>query len=315
MSDSVKLGLNLSAAVRFNARRARELGWYGMIPEDAVLDFPGLGVDPLMDDAGEVFAAAVAAFQERMGFPDHECDGMMGSKTWMAMVEEYAPVEQSSNYVLLGGNRLKVPDFPVITFDERDGLDLHRDGGWRKSKSRDIRLIVLHWGGLDPGHCRRTLANRDLSSHFGVGKSAAFQWLDMAHVAYHAGYVNSFSVGIDICEQPETKWKDWYGRRGFNREEVKNTTGRGARRVLSLDPRTALHTRMCVEALCDVLDVPYNFPRGEDGLDDTGDVWHGTFPKDVIKSGAFQGVIGHHHLSARKWDVACYWDQIFNDNE
>jgi len=316
MSDTVTYSFSWKSAVSYNQKFARKNGWYGKIPSKAFDNYPGLALDPITGttEEKEEFASTVMAFQGNAGFGKSDQDGKVGRQTWLAMARMYDPVSDHEDYVYYGGRRFGVDHGEVITWDEPDGLDLHKDGGWRKANDRDVRLVVIHWGGLEAKGCRNVLANRDLSSHFGIDKTGVYQWLDMAHVAYHAGYPNSFSVGIDICEQPERKWTKWYDKRGYNKEPVTNSTGRGSKKILSLDPETAANVRRCVKAICDVTKVPYRFPRGADGFGDSGPVWHGTYAKSDLKSGKFVGVVGHHHISKKKWDMACWWDEIFGQD-
>jgi hypothetical protein len=315
VSDTVGYSFSWKSAVAFNAKFAKKLGWHGNIPEKVFTTYPGLALDPITGtvDEKEEFASTLMAFQVSAGFGKSDQDGKLGRGTWNALLVMFDPVADHEDFMYLGGRRVGV-DTPVATWDEPGGLDLHRDGGWRKANDREIRLVVLHWGGLEAKGCRNVLANRDLSSHFGIDKTGVYQWLDMSHVAYHAGYPNSFSVGIDICEQPERKWAKLYAKRGYDKKPIVNPTDRGSKKILSLDPDTARHVRNAVKAICDVTKVPYRFPRGSDGFGDSGSVWHGTFSKADLKAGKFVGVVGHHHISKKKWDVACWWDEIFGQN-
>jgi len=312
MSDTVSLKYSWRSAVAYNAGYAKKNGWYGRIPEAVLGNYPGLANDPVYGTEEEKtdFASTLMALQGGLGFDRSDQDGKLGKATWKALLAKYDPVEDHEDFVILGGRRYGV-DTSIVTWDDEGGLDLHKDGGWKKANDRDLRLVVIHWGGLHPKQCRNVLANRDLSSHFGIGKDGIYQWLDMAHVAWHAGYPNSFSVGIDICEQPERKWESWYNKRGYDKKPSTNTTGRGKKKILTLDTRTATNVRECVKAICGVTNVPYRFPSGSDGFGDGGPSWHGTFAKSDLKAGRFSGVVGHHHISKKKWDMACWWDEIF----
>ena len=88
--------------------------------------------------------------------------------------------------------------------------------------------------------------------------------------------------------------------------------GRGAKKVLTLDPRVASAVRNAIRTLCEVYDIPMNVPRGSNGQSETGDFYHGVVDKDYLING-FRGVIGHHHITKNKWDCACWWETIFND--
>ena len=77
--------------------------------------------------------------------------------------------------------------------------------------------------------------------------------------------------------------------------------------MLSLSLGVALATREAVKTLCSVLDIPYQFPMHSDGSYN-----HEVLSKDYLLNG-FTGVVGHHHLTSKKWDCACWWEDIFDE--
>lgn len=308
MSDL--LSLTDAAAIRFNARAAYDLNWYGRIPHAAIQAYPGLGYDPVLGapDEQQMFADAIFEFQYDAGYDAWEQDKMLGLQTWQDLLKRFAPVATVMDYIIHAKQRVSFPAdrYELLTWDNEGGLDLHRDGGWQKKKGRKIDYIVIHWGGINATSCRNALANRDLSSHFGVDRGTVYQWLDTAYVAWHGGrLVNSNSIAIDICQHPATSMLKHY-KKGYQGVGVApNRTKRGNRKILTLDERTALSARELVLNLCAEFDVPMRAPRNADGS-----VNHGVIAAEM-KKGAFRGVVAHHHFSAQKWDIACWWDQIF----
>jgi hypothetical protein len=304
-----------SSAISYNARAATSVGWGGSIPVAAIEAFPGLAKDPSTND----FALAVEAFQEKTYGAGSAVDGKLGRGTWAAILKQYDRVDDTQPFWTLNDRRINVdvdPSVDIVNFDQPGGLDLHRFGHFSARKEAP-RFIVVHWGGLDPHHCYRVFSSPDrkVSSHAGIGVSpegnaTVYQYLDLNHKSWHAGWANSYSVGIDICQQPSLRWKDHYIKNGYDVEEMKNMTSRGDAMVLTLDPRVAIATREAVKSLCKILNIPYQFPCGSDGQSYEGGFYHGVVDKDYLIN-SFTGVIGHHHITQKKWDCACWWDTLF----
>ena len=306
------------SACSYNQKASQSVGWGGMIPELAIVDYPNLACEPNSKE----FALAVESFQEDMYGTGSHVDGKLGRGTWSSMLKKYDTIEEGDSYWSVNDRRISIDldeDVSIVNFDQQGGLDLHRFGHFSSRKGRKPNLIVVHWGGLDPHHCFRIFSSpdREVSSHAGIGLSpngeaTIYQYLDLNHKSWHGGWANSYSVGIDICQQPELKWKDHYIKKGYDLSEMDNNTGRGAKKVLTLDPRVASAVRNAIRTLCEVYDIPMNVPRGSNGQSETGDFYHGVVDKDYLING-FRGVIGHHHITKNKWDCACWWETIFND--
>ena len=180
---------------------------------------------------------------------------------------------------------------------------LHRRGGAAP------RVIVLHWGGLDVGHCRRTLIQRGLSSHYGVGLDGVEQWVPVTARAYHAGTpANDWAVGVDLCQSPRVDYLEETLDRGHEVEVVENPTSRGHDRIVSLDTRIADIAGAFIPELARELGIPLRVPRDSDG-----EVSHAVLTQVELERFLAEGggVLGHHHLSPRKWDVACWWELVF----
>lgn len=309
MSEIIK-PFTLNSAKKFNSKNAPKL-IIGGIPPEAVELFPGLGEA----SSSDAFSSDVFKLQRHLGL---DVDGKLGRSTWNAILKEYDRVDTESNYVVVGGRRLQLPEsesYTVISYDELmseestcniSPLDLHSVGHF-SARSRDISSIVMHWGGLDPEHLFAVMSSPDrkVSTHFGIGLvddlPVVMQYLDMKHKAWHAGWANEGSIGIDICQQPTYKWIGHYQKKGYQVRRKDNPTNRGNVKIISLDPRIAEATNEFVRDLLHVLDLPFNEPDHH-GLIDRADL------------GTSYSVVGHHHLAAKKWDIACWWDDIFNSD-
>lgn len=301
-------------ATAFNIKSSISVGWKDAIPKEASAMFPLLNesVD------SEKFVSGVKQLQSYLGMG--EIDGKLGRGTWGKLLEKFDPVNDESEYWVIKGRRVSVsaPFVKFINFDQRGGLDLHRVGHFSTKRNKAPHLVVVHWGGLNPKHCYDIFCDpeRKVSSHAGIGlndkgEPHVYQYLDLNHISWHAGWANSHSVGIDICQQPDLKWASHYEQRGYNISEIANRTGRGPSRVLSIDPRVAHATREAVKTLCLALGIPLRFPRGAGGQSLEGEFFHGVMDKEFLTSGEFRGVVGHHHISDQKWDCACWWDELW----
>lgn len=186
------------------------------------------------------------------------------------------------------------------TFKKGEGFK----SGFEANSLLKPQWIVLHWGGLNLNHCFNTLKERGLSTHFGVEGKEVNQWLDLEHKAYHVGSWNSKCIGVDICQSPQTKHHHHYPHLPI----IQNQSGRGDRQVVDVDPITADTAWRLVQELCRICDILFEWPVAEDTLG-VGRGWHGVLSRDFLRNKS--GVIGHHHLKESKWDIACWWDQVF----
>ena len=172
-----------------------------------------------------------------------------------------------------------------------------RGGGWRTCRTRYVRAIVLHWGGVSRASIRRTLIRRGLSTHFAVDTDGVWQWLDTRKVAYHCGKHNRTTIGVDICQWPLVDALRHYPAPEWDVQPVPFRSARTrVRQVLSLDSRLVANTRALVLELCDAFHVPLEAP-----------------PADCVVDHLPRGVVGHHHLTRNKWDILPWWGQIFDD--
>lgn len=310
---------SISSAVAFNSAQARRLGWHNAIPASAIAAHPDLAKSALGSrDDKVLFTGAVAALQRELGLDD---DGKLGRGTWSALLKAFDFVGPLEVYAVLRGRRIP-PAAPLpkgLNFNNFDagGLDLHPGGrfySWHDRINAHKR-IALHWGGHDCGNCRNALTNGGNSSQYGVDPSAVEQWLDLAHTGYHAGYANVDSIGIDICQQPTVGFLGKYKARGYDVHEIDNPAidprgrVRGDKRVLTLDPRTADNLRALLRFLCGITGIPYRVPRGHDGKQTSGQLWHGVFSREDLYK--YEGIFCHANVAGRKWDCSPWMSELF----
>jgi len=300
MSDKHSMPTTRNACT-YNNKTARALIGSLGIPERALNEFPGLAEDFNTPS----FSDAVRDFQVSCGLPRSHTDGKLGPMTWKSLLAKYEPVMPSDNYVVISGRRIHIgtatSPYKVLNYDQTGGASLHQAGHFSSWANKNIERVIMHWGGLDPKHLHAVMntPTRKVSTHFGIGlidgEAAVCQYLDLSHKAWHAGKFNTNSVGIDICQQPDYKWIQRYRDRGYDVKKIKNPTHRGNKNIISLDPRIARAAGAFVRDLMEKLELKESAPESH----------------DVVSDVSPYTLVGHHHLVAKKWDIACWWGDVF----
>lgn len=293
---SISAKTSRQSAIEYNQKAITRLNLTQVLPMKFLEDYrTRVGADALVE--------AVSAFQKLVGETSEEevlIDGKLGPQTLELILERYE--DSDKNYFLFNRTRLYT-DANLVRYDEPNGLDLHPHAHFTPrffdSEEKQIRRIVLHWGGLNPHHLYRCFSGvRKVSSHIGVGldgdEAKTYQYLNFMHKAWHGGSANSSSIGIDICQQPGLNWSDYYKKNGYNVFEMQNVSGRGDISCLSLDDRILEELVKVIRTLLsEVLRQPLRAPK----------------TNEVINPAEYN-LIGHHHISKKKWDVAPWWDEI-----
>lgn len=294
---------NAKKAAAYNKKTAQRLGYFWALRlaltwNDALAD-AGLHISDLSlpDDIGsEVFAERVLAYQQKHGLA---ADGYLGPGTWEHLCEiDLDPC--GTEGIELGG--MTIPTgldcLGVRIHPEDLRMDKHGDHAKRRididrGENAGFDRVIVHWGGLNAKHCRRSLVGAGLSSHFLIepeldenGVLHVYQGIDLAREAYHAGYANRAGIGVDICRSVQVKWKDRY----TDPVVMENPSTRGADMVVDL-PAEPYGER--VRAFLRTIAVMFAIPYGEYPGDDVITDWR-----------KIRGVLGHHNVSKNKWDVA-----------
>lgn len=176
---------------------------------------------------------------------------------------------------------------------------------------RAIRQIVLHYDAAGSARkCFEILHDRrGLSAHFLLDvDGTVYQTLDVKERAWHAGPANDRSVGIEIANLGAYPERAALGPDGPG--GVEPIRGRIRGRDLWQWPFTDAQYESLgrlLSALCRVLGIPARAPR------DAG----GRVPADEVPGEAemlaFEGLVGHFHVSAAKVDPgpAFDWERLF----
>jgi len=299
------------SAQKYNLKTVDRFLTTGDLPEAALLIFPDLE-----EHIGSPeFAKETLELQKYLQFTGKDLDGKFGRKTWNTLNTNFDPINVGTSYVVWESRRIPLEEsdsYQIHSFDELQeipgsiAMDLHPFGHFSRRNAGDLNAVVLHWGGLDPVHLYNVMGHPEcgVSTHFGIGlmddTPTVIQYLDLTHRAWHAGWINQTSIGVDICQQPSFKWASLYEERGYKLTRRQNRTGRGQKSVLSLEPRIAAAAREFIFNLTSALNIPQTSP-------DNHDVQN----KAALIRGDW-GVVGHHHVNARKWDMACWWGELFD---
>lgn len=283
-------------AVAFNTRMATSIGW-GWALEIMARRHPPPNLRRLVDAyvrhgvESDQFLDAVLGYQLTHGLV---ADRKLGNASWRHACQTNSPAVG----VAVGGFNFPLCDKTILV-----DQDTYQLPSVRRGRST-FDLVVLHWGGFDPESCVAALANRDLSTHFVVrgypsetDQFWVYQTADLAHTALHVGNYNSRSVGIDIARSPLTRFAYKYP----NTPPEPNPTSRGEREVVPLPAEYAEGVWRFAEQVALLLDIPVGDYPGDSALSRAARTDH-------------RGIVGHHHLSSTKWDVAPWSRAIWPGN-
>lgn len=165
-----------------------------------------------------------------------------------------------------------------------------------RKRTDKIRCIVLHWtaGVGDEQTFYNTLTRDKNSIHYYVKWTGeTWKMSDDASLCYHAGYVNPWTIGIEIQSPgyPSARQAQIERARGVVRKEAKREwMGRKAARALGFTAEQTASVLQLVESLCNEHSIPRVIPK--------------TWPLRQTKEWAesFSGVHGHCHVHETKDD-------------
>ena len=235
-------------------------------------------------------------------------DGIYGNKTHQQVKEYYnSPVIIHMGKILPIDSPVDIKlDAPLYELD--DGTK-----NWYQRKN-DPTTICVHWGGLNSRHCYNVFnlaRGRHVSSHFLLGRNhkngelEILQCLDTGLAAYHAGKFNKYSIGIDICMHPDKKYWDktkvWYPDATLDYYRGNDSRVPQGEIVMI----GAEFSEFCKQFLLSLRDAT--------GLADKpictdDDVYSA---KDASKF----SIVGHHNISAKKWDVIPWAEKLYHVND
>lgn len=243
-------------------------------------------------------------------------DGLCGPSTYRRIwterdseISDYinkCPKDRDDSFIICNGHPTEINWPRVILWDEADGF--RADGGnyydYSGKKDREVKMFVNHWDVcLSSESCAKVLNKRGISVHFLIDNDGTiYQMLDTQHGAWHAGSVNSCSIGVEIANAYYTKYQSWYVKNGFGeRPVVENAECHGKKMdpFLGFYPVQLEALKALWLAIHERYDVPLDAPEsGDDNF-----MTSRKYEADVDRK-RFSGFVSHYHQSKRKIDCA-----------
>jgi N-acetyl-anhydromuramyl-L-alanine amidase AmpD len=264
---------------RYNKKSSKRYGWHPSWFDDHLVEFDSELID------------CIKWFQL-----DHdlEADGLVGPLTFRRLLSE-RDLKKSKNHILINNQHVEI-DWDVK-------IDLMPNNCYRKwRRQRKPNMIVTHWDATTSAEkCKRVLQARNISTHFCIDNDGIiYQYVDTNDVAWHAGGVNKYSIGIDFSNAYYLKYNDYYVKKGFNKRPIcKDSRVHGVklRPHLGYYPVQIKAYKKLVKVLCDHYDIPIETPMVNDEVADAG-------VRSDVKRGKFDGIVCHYHASRNKIDCA-----------
>lgn len=222
-----------------------------------------------------------------------EADGMVGDIT--QRIASTLIASQKEQYIICGGKQVPI-DWPKVFVMGESGSLSVPSKNYKKSPSRKPGMFVVHWDAcLSSASCANVLKDRGLSVHFCLDNDGTiYQLVDCSDIAYHAGGVNSASIGIEVSNGFYPKFQSWYEKNGF-----------GPRPLLT---KTKIH-KSVIDSHLDFYDIQ---KEALSVLIKTVCNWYGIplqTPDSItevpeVANGSYKGVVCHYHVTTDKIDCA-----------
>ena len=232
--------------------------------------------------------------------------------------------------IIIAGEKKKLTGgVKVVTFEDPGGLSFERESAnselgmfserWLEGKKvkdlealqEKVHQVVVHTDlTRDSAKCFAVLAARSLSTHFMIDwDGVIYQALDPLYQAYHAGDANDASIGLDMnnmmrnlirepdapAYNPDHERIGEMSQKEFRRQksEIKTVNGARVRSWGYTDPQY-----LALISLLQALTKWLPKIKAEVPLDEKGEIVSTTLEDGV----AFEGIIGHYHVSTDRWD-------------
>ena len=234
---------------------------------------------------------AIKYFQKLHGL---DIDGKVGPITFRRLLSE-RDLQESENYIIVNGEQID------IDWDAKvDLMPGNCYKSWRKQRSP--KMIVTHWDATTSAEkCKRVLQARKISTHFCIDNDGIiYQYVDTNNIAWHAGGVNKYSIGIDFSNAYYLKYNDYYVKKGFNKRPIckdSRVHGIKLRPHLGYYPVQIEAYKKLVSVLCREYDIPIQTPMINKRTEDANVV-------PEARKGKYEGIVCHYHVSRNKIDCA-----------
>jgi hypothetical protein len=238
---------------------------------------------------------AIVKFQNEH---DLKPDGLVGPVTFRRLFtdrELQLENKKPENYILIDGQPVS------IAWDVE--VDLIKPGAFKEYRgTRKPKMIVTHWDACtSAASCKKVLEKRNISTHFCIDNDGViFQYLDTNDIGWHAGKVNSYSIGVDFSNAYYTKYNATYKKRGFKERPVlRNSMVHGVKLKphLGYYPIQIEAYKQLVKTLSRHYNIPLKVPTTPGG-----ELLTKVDP--IAAKGKFKGIVCHYHLTRGKIDCA-----------
>lgn len=268
--------------IKYNKRSSKKLGW----------DPSWLGEDNFDNHLID----SIIQFQINH---DLKPDGLVGTNTYRRLCLKNEAKQDSlegQNNLMINGNLQPIGWHKV----KKDFLPSKCFKTSRRE--RKPHVIVTHWDVCTSADsCKRVLEKRGISTHFVIDNDGTIvQLVDPNNIAWHAKGANNLSIGIDISNAYYVKYSNRYTKQGLSARPILNDSivhGRRLKAHLGYYPAQLQAYSALIRFLCRQYDIPYEYPKNEDGTLCT------TVYQPAVKN-KFRGVINHYNLTRNKIDTA-----------
>ncbi len=253
------------------------------------------------------FVLEVANVQDDAAGKAGTVDGLMGNNTMSYLHRKFS---DDTGWVYQGGRTAN----SYVGGDAINRITFQDDSFWRLDKyssrgSDEPRFVVVHWGGKSPRSLQNYFAgtDRSVSSHGSVGYDSdgsviATQTVDLEDSAWHGGWINRYSVGMDIAFSPEVSNAEYGKALGWPINIIDNPTNRGDAKVIDLPEALADATAWLLCEWATLLGIPLEWVS-----DDPASL----LSKDEVLASK-GGFIMHSQFESNKWDCAPWGKRLMD---
>ena len=214
-----------------------------------------------------------------------------------AKIIENIPTEEQEA-IFCNGETVGIDWDKVVTFNDDNGLKLSQKCYRKAKKERTPNMLMAHWDVcLSSKSCFKILEKRNLSVHFLIDNDGTiFQIMDCNDIAFHAGNrpVNNNSIGVEISNAYYPKYQKHYEKQGFGPRptwEGVRVHGRELEPFLGFYQVQIDAFMALAKSLNNAYGIKLETPQ-------TNTV------HPLAKSGKYNGIVNHYHVTKRKIDCA-----------
>ena len=241
--------------IRYNKRSSKKLGW----------DPSWLGEDGF----GTHLIDSIVQFQINH---DLKPDGMVGTNTYRRLslknemrqnsLEDFSNLQIAGKLKPIAWHKVKKDFLPSKCYKT-------------SRKERKPHFIVTHWDVCtSAASCKRVLEKRNISTHFVIDNDGTIvQLVDPNDIAWHAKGANNNSIGVDISNAYYPKYASAYRKQELPPRPILEDSvvhGHKLRSHLGFYPAQLQAYSALITFLCKTYDIPYDYPKNEDGTLCTG---------------------------------------------